>query len=97
MDAHRRAELYLQDAAMALVEDTPRQAAEAFHEVYKAFYELGYTDDYFMQSRERAVRVAEMVADVVFLENPDGSRTSVMRDKLLKAEMELGKESITVH
>ncbi len=97
MDAHRRAELYLQDAAMALVDDTPKQAAEAFHEVFKAFTELGYTDYYFMQSRERAIRVAEMAANLTYFEQADGTRTSVIRDKLERAEMELGKESITVH
>jgi hypothetical protein len=97
MDAIRQAELYLQDAAMALAEDTPKQAAEALHEVYKAYSSIGYSDEYFMQDRERMIRVAEMAVDAHYLVNPDGSRTSMLRDKLLKAEMELGKESITVH
>jgi len=87
VDRLRVAELYLQDAAMSLVHDTPKQAAEALHEVYKIYQEVGNSDEYFLQDRERAIRLAEMAADITYLVNPDGSRTSIMRDKLLKAEM----------
>jgi len=97
LDKHRLADLRLYDAVGALVNDSPRQAAEAFHEVYKLFYEVGYTDEYFMQSRERALLLAEMDSDVLVTINPDGSKNSLMRVRLLAAEMELGKESITLH
>lgn len=97
IDRERQAELYLQSAAESLVNDTPKQAAEALHETFKIFYEIGYSDEYFMQSRERIVRLAEMTADIPYLENPDGSRESTLREKLRLAEMELGRERITTH
>ncbi len=91
VDRFRQAELYLQDAALSLVSDSPKQAAEAMHEVYKIIKEVGNSDEFFLQERERIVRLAEMEADIMYLENPDGSRTSLMRDKLLQAEMLLAE------
>ena len=92
----RTAELRLQDAALALVEDTIEQAAEALHEVDKIYQAVGHSDNYFLQDRERCVRLAEELAGVVYLENADGSRHSTMREKLLKAESRLANPK-TVH
>ena len=59
-------------------------------EHFDYFFSQGMVQ-FFLQERERIVRLAEMEADIMYLENPDGSRTSLMRDKLLQAEMLLAE------